>query len=293
MDLPAARQGGGGLLSAWPGARLANSTLPAPPHRDRMTPERFGQLLARPALLSGQNATELEELIGRYPWCGPLRRLRYEKALLEGDAPGIALWRGRAEPYLQRAARRERERELSVASPARAVRHFGFDTPPPAPPGEPARATPDLPPAYPPEPDLDILAAAAVAAEGVETVEWYLRRTGHDDMPPGRLTPTPKESLDSYRAWKERRANTSWGDLLTFGSPDRSKRKRGGRVRAEAARKPEVASETLAELLAAQGHTDKAVRMYRQLASRYPSRQAAFAARIEQLQQTPAPWPPS
>lgn len=256
-----------------------------------MTPERFGQLLARPALLSGQNATELEELIGRYPWCGPLRRLRYEKALLDGDAAGIALWRARAEPYLQRAV--WGERELSGTSPAGAARHLGFGAPAETPPAELPPATRDAPPAYPPQPDLDTLAAAAVAAESVETVEWYLRRTGHDDMPPGRLAPTPKESLDSYRAWKERRAKTSWGDLLDFGPPGKAKRRRDAGSEREAARKPDVASETLAELLAAQGHTDKAVRMYRQLALRYPTRRAAFAARVEQLQQTPTPWPPS
>lgn len=244
-----------------------------------MSPERFGELLRRPALLAGQNATELEELIGRYPWCGPLRRLRYEKALLDGDRGAIALWRTRAEPYLQRATRHDRARRLAEATPLRAADYFAFDDAP--------AETPAPSEAYDEAPDLDLLAAATVAADGVETVAWYLRRTGHDTMTSRRLDPTPKESLDSYRSWKERRAKATWRDLLTFGSPKRD-RKAGRKPAAPSQRKPEVASETLAEILAEQGHTDKAVRMYRQLSLRYPTRQAAFAARVDQLLQTPA-----
>lgn len=260
-----------------------------------MTPERFGKLLGQPALLAGQNATELEELIGRYPWCGPLRRLRYEKALLNGDPAAIALWRSRAEPYLQRASRVERELRLGTASPAKAIPHFDFDpTDPPsessgAPRQAPEAATAHADAPYERDLPLDLLAAAAVAADSVETAEWYLRRIGHDDMNSARLSPTPKESLDSYRAWKERRARASWRDLLSVASAKGGGKP--GRTSAGAGsggRKPEVASETLAELLAEQGHTDKAVRMYRQLALRYPTRRAAFEARIDQLQQTPA-----
>ena len=259
-----------------------------------MTPVRFGQLLRQPALLAGQNATELEELIGRYPWCGPLRRLRYEKALLDGDEAAIELWRRRAEPYLQRAARAAREQRLATTSPTRAEAHFDFA-------GEregeatagaladDATQTHDA--AYPSEDRYDVLAAAALAAEATETIDWYLKRTGHDTMTNGRPAPTPKESLESYRAWQDRRANTSWRDLLSFRkgkAGDKPSRSAKSPAKADVVRKPEVASETLAELLAEQGHTAKAVRMYRQLALRYPTRRAAFAARIDQLLQTPA-----
>ena len=262
-----------------------------------MTPERFGQLLARPALLAGQNATELEELIGRFPWCGPLRRLRYEKALLDGDPAAIALWRSRAEPYLQRAHRAERERRIGASAPSRPAVHFDFDADQDprraasTPDGEgasPATETPLEP--YPEPIHTDLLAAATLAADTAEAVEWYLRRIGNDDMGSARLTPTPKESLDSYRAWKERRARTSWRDLLSAKSKRRDRDTTGAKsgVDAPIRLQPQVASETLAELLAEQGHTDKAVRMYRQLALRYPTRRAAFDARIHQLQQTTA-----
>ena len=44
-----------------------------------------------------------------------------------------------------------------------------------------------------------------------------------------------------------------------------------------------VASETLAILLARQGHTDKAIEMYERLRLLFPEKSAYFAARIENL----------
>lgn len=47
----------------------------------------------------------------------------------------------------------------------------------------------------------------------------------------------------------------------------------------------EVASETLAVLLARQGHTEKAIKMYEQLILKFPGKSAYFAAQIQKLKQ--------
>jgi uncharacterized Zn finger protein len=46
----------------------------------------------------------------------------------------------------------------------------------------------------------------------------------------------------------------------------------------------EVASETLADLLATQGYTDRAIGMYEALMRKYPEKSAFFAAKIQALQ---------
>ena len=249
-----------------------------------MTPERFGELLQRPHLLDGQNATELEELIAAYPWCGTLRVLRYRKAVVS-DAGDVDLWRSRAEPFLRHATLHTDEQLLKQSGPAPATVHFAFDQTP----------TPPLAPA-PREAGEDLRGDSTLytncipaAAAAVHTADWYLHRNGLI-MEYGRPQPAPIENLASYKRWKKRRSQTSWNDLLMLGldPPEhKPKRKVGTRPRPTVV-EPEVASETLADLLAAQGHTDKAIKMYEQLGLRYPAKSASFAARIQALQQTPA-----
>lgn len=269
-----------------------------------MTPESFGELLRRPALLSGYTATELEELIARFPWCGPLRKLRYEKAVLEGDDAAVRLWRARAAPYLAGIAVETRTARLRQANPARAEVHFDFEAPyETAGVTSVAISTAAVATAMaPPTPAAVHRGGSEVAGPGIalgpilgdvlasaETVDWYLQR--HDlIMDQGRPKPAPKESFDSYRAYRERRAETAWSDLLQLGErkrkPPRNKRRkpRGSEAAAHAA-VPEVASETLADLLAAQGRREQAIRMYKQLALRYPEKSATFARRIASLEQ--------
>ena len=318
-----------------------------------MTAERFGELLRRPYLLSGQNATELEELIAAYPWCGALRRLRYQKALIDGDTAGIAAWRVRAAPFLSSGASTETWLNTPDDNPARANQHFQFEQNPPTrvasdsasainasessasesrtsesrtsesrtsesrdssadskagesinlptalPGSETSRqesalelrpaSTPDLAPALPTAPEqqprLQLQEALVAAATAVYVAEWYLQRNGLI-MEYGRPSPAPIEALRSFREWKQRRAQTSWQDLLQLGLEERPSGKTSKAKRSSEPAEPEVASETLADLLAAQGHHDKALRMYEQLALRFPHKMATFAARIQALQHT-------
>jgi len=251
-----------------------------------MTPERFGELLRRPTLLSSQGATELEELIGRYPWSGPLRVLRYQKAIFDDDESAIQLWRTRAEPYLTTATREQREQRLRAENPTKADLHFGFGV-------NAAQAelpsAQELSAAKPAEPsethedgDSDVEEMLGIAA-AVATVDWYLHRHGLI-MDYGRPKPAPKEAFRSYDKWKRRRSKTAWADLLRLADekPSRSSSRKRNK---QAVPTPAVASETLADLLAAQGHHDQAISMYQQLALRYPAKKATFAARIQALQQ--------
>ncbi len=276
-----------------------------------MTPERFGELLRRPQLLDGQNATELEELIAAHPWCGPLRLLRYRKAVLD-EAADLDLWRARTEPFLRNATLQTDERKLRNAHPVRAQAHFAFTPepealPPTLAPLEDAEAqtpaTDDHPLDAVPSPQIgtdlasshedfhytappfDLAAHLFSVAAAVHTVDWYLLRNGLI-MQYARPTPAPIEHLDSYKAWKHRRTRTTWNELLMLGIDpphEKSKRKSGAKPKTVDTVTPEVASETLADLLAAQGHSDKAIRMYEQLSLRYPEKLASFAARIEDL----------
>lgn len=241
-----------------------------------MTPERFGELLRRPELLSGQNATEIEQLITAYPWCGPLRQLRYHKAVLDGDDKALAHWRKRAEPYLNKANLTVTELRIRATNPAIAKQHFGFTN-------EIVEPTVDT------EVEIDYFVdeAILVSATCTNTVDWYLHRHGLI-MEYGRPKPAPKEAFKSYNDWKNRRAKTAWSELLHLADEKPKADKTRKPKHKEAIPLPEVASETLADLLAAQGHTDKAIRMYQQLQLRYPTKKATFAARIEALQQQEA-----
>ena len=293
-----------------------------------MTAERFGELLRRPLLLSGQNATELEELIAEYPWCGPLRILRYQKAVLEGDTGNMIYWRSRAEPFLSPGADLSELDAAADRNPARAELHFGFGADSQANSvSEVERHDADFDPASVDEieapevespeievtenaaetsgptatfmlgqpteswsatgtkdfggPEVDELVAAAASAVGV--AEWYLQRNGLI-MEYGRPQPAPIETLRSYREWRHRRAEVSWQKLLLLGleGPPSGKTRKPKRSADPA--EPEVASETLADLLASQGHYEKALRMYEQLALRHPTKRDNFAARIQALQ---------
>ena len=291
-----------------------------------MTPERFGELLRRPHLLDGQNAIELEELIAAHPWCGPLRVLRYRKAVV-ARAEDVDHWRARAEPSLPRGAVRVAEADLQDANTARARQHFSFGGSEANPEHQPV-PTPELVPAarlhtaddgLSKETLSDIVAAGAAlightvgralatspapgtrtaprelsdciltAAAAVDTVDWLLHRNGHL-MELGHPNPTPIEQLDSYKRWKRRRVSSSWDELLRLGidtdeAPKRKKKDKKPPSPSPAT--PEVASETLAELLAAQGHHERAVEMYEQLSLRYPAKSATFAARIAALPTT-------
>ena len=334
-----------------------------------MTAERFGELLRRPYLLSGQNATEIEELIAAYPWSGPLRRLRYAKAVVDGNPEELRLWRERTEPFLARGLSREDALPVRPESPVRAQRHFGFaddaevdrqpavpaasDLTPAAPEPDSGATTDDTvpttvasdavptsvasdavpttvasdavprtvasdaaaPPAHddpsageesraetlsddrplvgdppggpPPDRRAALRDTTRTGAAAVVVAEWYLQRNGLI-MDYGRPQPTPIETLRSYREWKQRRAQTSWQDLLLLGLEGVPAGKSAKARRDVGSAEPEVASETLADLLARQGHHEKAIRMYRQLSLRHPSKIDTFAARIQALQQTQA-----
>lgn len=326
-----------------------------------MTAERFGELLRRPLLLSGQNATELEELIAAYPWSGPLRRLRYQKAVLDGDVREVAYWRARAEPFLAPGLDDGSVDITAARDHARAQRHFGFSgdvaeeasqdvlaiidegpeaattpetaergtTPEEAaiPVAAESRPTPiaaspevfylaiteevDLTPSAQdhssvsevwtstaqydgsdwPAPAETSAGVATfrnevdAAASGLEVAEWFLQRNGLI-MEYGRPQPAPIEMLRSYREWKQRRTQSSWQELLFLGLEGTPSGKTRKPKRSVAPIEPEVASETLADLLASQGHHEKAVRMYEQLALRHPQKRDNFAARIQALQHT-------
>ena len=253
-----------------------------------MTPERFGDLLRRPQLLDGQNAIELEELLIAHPWCGPLRILRYRKAVLDGGTD-VAQWRQRAGPFLPRGTRTTHEHDLRLSHPARARAHFGFADVGELGAGEPPSKTRATSADTPATAELDLPDCIPTAAAAVDTAEWYLHRNGLI-MEFGRPRPAPIEQLDSYKRWKRRRVRASWNDLLLLGI-EPGKAKKGGRAKKKAkkpkpvatAAAPEVASETLAELLAAQGHSSRAIDMYRQLSLRYPNKKDNFAARIAVL----------
>lgn len=250
-----------------------------------MTPERFGELLRRPALLSGQNATELESLIAEYPWCGSLRQLRYRKAIVDGDRESERLWATRAEPFLPHGDRHLRAVRLRAKRPAHAVAHFGFADSSDVDADQLVERGPDTE-ADVPEPGAAATLMLDVAAS-LATSDWYLHRHGLI-MDDGRPKPAPRETFASYRTWKDRRAATSWSDLLRLADEQPGRKKSRKPKRNKAADAPVVASETLAGLLADQGHIDKAIGMYELLALRYPQKSATFAHRIEALKQQQA-----
>lgn len=254
-----------------------------------MTTERFGELLRRPRLLGAYNGIELEELVAAYPWCGPLRLLRYRKAVFD-EAEDTDYWRSRAEPFLPRGALRTQERTLRLASPTRAEVHFDFGDAGGLDVGNvPPRI---VDPSTGRDQGLDnegqLDACILTASAAVDTADWYLHRNGLI-MEYGRPRPAPIEQLDSYKRWKRRRVRASWDDLLKLGIARDGKRKKKKRKASETpAATPEVASETLARLLAKQGHTSRAIKMYEQLSLRYPAKKSNFAARIADLRTTEA-----
>ncbi len=237
-----------------------------------MSPERFGELLRRPHLLTRQNATELEALIAEYPWAGPLRQLRFHKALVDGDEAGIALWGARAEPFVPRGAR------AATASEMRTGRAYGAANWLSGGNALAEAARSDFPTAISNTPS----AVSVVMASVVGTTDWYLQRHGlvMDSIRPA---PMPKEGFDSYRTWQQRRARSSWRELIAIEGSDAAA-SGSARRGAHTAPEPEVASETLAEILAEQGHRERAIRMYRELTLRYPAKSDTFTARIEALQ---------
>ncbi|MFK8054618.1 MAG: hypothetical protein AB8F78_00740 [Saprospiraceae bacterium] len=255
-----------------------------------MTADRFGELLRKPALLSGQNATELEVLIASHPWSGPLRVLRYQKALLDNNAEDIRIWENRAAPFLDRSSIAQQRVALINTNPARADQHFGFLAP-----GEPpAKETLEITTDVEEEAETSGIEGVntntsdydlAVLASVVETVDWYLHRHGLI-MEYGRPKPAPKESFRSYNEWKRKKAKTSWRDLLLLSTDKKQSTKKSRKETSETSDEThEIASETLAEILALQGHSDKAIKMYETLSLRYPEKRATFAALIDALQQ--------
>ena len=258
-----------------------------------MTADRFGELLKKPALLSGQNATELEVLIASHPWSGPLRVLRYQKALLDNNEEDIRIWEGRAAPFLNRSSLIQQRNSLLKANPARANQHFGFlaeehsTAESKASPDEAEKSLSEIEAERRTKPspytyDLDCVVSV------VETVDWYLHRHGLI-MEYGRPKPAPKESFRSYNEWKRKKAKTSWRDLLLLSTDKKQSSKKARKESSKLSDKaPEIASETLAEILALQGHADKAISMYETLTLRYPEKRATFAALIDALQQEKA-----
>lgn len=255
-----------------------------------MTADRFGELLRNPALLSGQNATELEQLIASNPWSGPLRVLRYQKALLDENENDIRIWKGRAAPFLDRSSLGQQREMLIRANPARADHHFGFQQT-----TESLEVDKELT-------DMDKNVSSekmsslplkdgifdsdlSVVASVVETVDWYLHRHGLI-MEYGRPKPAPKESFRSYNEWKRKKAKTSWRELLLLSTDQKQSSKKPRKEDSKASDdSPNIASETLAEILALQGHNEKAIEMYETLSLRYPEKRATFAALIDALQQ--------
>ena len=253
-----------------------------------MTAERFGQLIRDPERVLGVHATELEELIARFPWCGVLRRLRLRRAEADGNEADAELWRSRAAPYLVRgrqvlllpfaactAAPPVKER-VQLAADADALarmlqREFS----------QPARRSHV-------QVSKEDEAAELVSdlAQATEALDDYLYRHQFI-MPYQRPDPTPKESLESYKRYKGKLPVQSLEELLSLA--DKGSAKQGGRNRKSAAKRagrrpsPGVASLTLANLLAAQGRTEEARAMYEELALRYPDRRAIFADRIQRL----------
>jgi len=243
-----------------------------------MTAERFGELLRKPALLSGQNATELEVLIASHPWSGPLRVLRYHKALLDDNAEDIRIWENRAAPFLNRSSLKQQRASLVNSNPARADQHFGFlaedevenqhlES------SENAGLKADSLSSTEYVEDITSDYNLAVVASVVETVDWYLHRHGLI-MEYGRPKPAPKESFRSYNEWKRKKAKTSWRDLLLLSTEKKQSAKKPRKKTSNLSEdSQEIASETLAEILALQGHSDKAIKMYETLILRYPKKE--------------------
>jgi hypothetical protein len=86
-------------------------------------------------------------------------------------------------------------------------------------------------------------------------------------------------SLESGKARSTRKKRALTPDNVSNDNPGAFAEK----VRKSQELKEDIASETLAALLASQGHRDKAIRMYEKLMEKYPEKRISFAALIEKL----------
>lgn len=86
-------------------------------------------------------------------------------------------------------------------------------------------------------------------------------------------------SLESGKIGSTRRKKALTHDQASNDKPGTFAEK----VRKSQELKEDIASETLAALLASQGHRDKAIRMYEKLMEKYPEKRISFAALIEKL----------
>ncbi len=87
------------------------------------------------------------------------------------------------------------------------------------------------------------------------------------------------ESLPSGKPGTSRKGKSG----LTGSAPNEMKGSFAEKARKSQELKEEIASETLAALLAAQGHREKAIHMYEKLMEKYPEKRLSFAALIEKL----------
>jgi len=100
------------------------------------------------------------------------------------------------------------------------------------------------------------------------------------------VTPPPPLPKGSFSSWKNRRRPAPTLPSLTPPSPPKKKKQKNAIVAfAERSLKENenVASETLAELLATQERYDKAIQMYERLSLIFPEKSSFFAGKIEQL----------
>jgi hypothetical protein len=267
-----------------------------------MNAHTFASFLEDPSKLRQIPYQDLKDLVEEYPYCQPLRVMLLQKSQMEGR-PDFAANLNAAAAYLpdrtllyllvrefqslQTGAalfnmEEEEERlELKALSEILAERE-------PAPAVAPAQSAPAA--------IMELFKKAeaeAPPAEEPEEEEFFLPEPVFRPPPaPKPMTPTPpapqpKTAFTSWDKRYERLRNLVSERALDIPVPapvtDAKPVKAREMAKRSVEEKEDIISETLAALLARQGHSQRAIAMYEKLGLIFPEKSSFFALQIEKL----------
>jgi hypothetical protein len=275
-----------------------------------MNAHTFASFLEDPSKLRQIPYQDLKDLVEQYPYCQPLRVLLLQKSQMEGR-PDFAANLNAAAAYLPDRAllyllvrefqslqtgaplfnlEEEEERlELKALSEILAERE-------PAPPVAAPQNAPAAIMELFKKAEAEALAEKETQKEEEEE-EFVLPeplyrapiapKTPAPAPPPPPPAPQPKTAFASWDKRYERLRNIVSERALDIPAPPPSSAAKPVKAQELAKRsveeKEDIISETLAALLARQGHTQRAIAMYEKLGLTFPEKSSFFALQIEKL----------